>query len=268
MTTAQPATVHHASNIAEFSQENEKWSLWKEKFNIHLDEIECTDEKIKKSILLKAIGSEAYELVHNVCAPVAPNTKTLIELIAVLDTHYTPAKIIFHERKLFHTATMNETETVSQWYSRIKKLALNCEFGDSLEIMILDTFVTGLPDKIYEKLCEEDQTLTSANALKKALLMETKFATRKDDYAANVNYMKKHGKTAWSKKGNNNNNTDDGSKGNNNNNNKKQNTCKHCGWRTHDSSECRFKKHTCHTCNKVGHLSSVCRLKKEKSNNC
>lgn len=79
----------------------------------------------------------------------------------VIEAHYTPPTIIFRERKNFHSAIQNENETVAEWHSRVKKLALSCKFNDKLEAFVLDRFIMGINEKIFERLCEEDERLQS-----------------------------------------------------------------------------------------------------------
>ncbi|XP_055918303.1 uncharacterized protein K02A2.6-like [Eupeodes corollae] len=223
------STVVHSTTISEFNPSEDKWGIWKERLDIHFTEINCTDEKAKKAILLKSIGSSAYELLRSLCDPKTPVNIDLSELCDILESHFTPPTIVYHERKNFHDAIRNENESVSTWYARIKKLALQYE------------------------------NLSLADALKKAMIFETKFAM-KVNTDSEVNYMS-------SKKG-----QKPRNKCNNNNNRKtpvqppgKKTACTRCGWKTHEATTCPYKEATCHTCSKKGHLSSVCRSKQENN---
>lgn len=264
-------TLVQTTNIPEFSPNQETWFIWKEKLDIHLCEINASEENTKKSILLKSIGASSYSLLHSLCSPQTPVSKTFKELCEILETHFTPPTIIFRERKNFYLTKKNEDETISQWFAKVKKLALNCKFGSNLDAFVLDKFVMGLPNKIYERICEEDENLTLSDALKKALIMESKISSREDNTCdVSVNYIKKtvHN-TRWSK--NRNVNTErniserNGNKNNNNNYSGSKNyriKCIHCGWTNHKSNMCKFKSSSCHNCGKIGHLSTVCRNKK------
>ncbi|XP_046803806.1 uncharacterized protein K02A2.6-like [Lucilia cuprina] len=145
-------TIYHPNNMPQFSPRNESWLLWKEKLDIHFTEINCTEESTKKATLLKAIG------------PIAT--------LQLTKMHYTPPTIIFRERKSFHTAIQGEDETVAEWHARVKKLALACKFGVHLDAFVLDRFIMGINNKIFERLCEEDEKITIEDALRKALIME------------------------------------------------------------------------------------------------
>lgn len=257
--TTTHSTVLQTVNVPEFSPANETWNIWKEKLEIHFSEINCTAEAAKRTILLKSIGTTAYTLLHTLCSPSSPVSKDLNELYGILATHFSPPTIVFRERKNFHSAVKSNDETIAEWFAKIKLLALNCNFGDSLDAFVLDKFVVGLPDRIFERFCEETETLTLANALRKAMIFETKFLSQADALDSSVNFVKGNSygsnnkKSNWKKSGKKNNGS-----GNNNNNGAKK-TCSHCDWRNHDSNSCKFKNSTCHSCSKVGHLASVCR---------
>lgn len=246
-------TFFQTTSIAEFNPIEDKWIIWKERLDIHFSEILCTEDNSKRAILLKSIGSAAYELLRSLCDPVQPIKKDYDDLIKILDEHYTPPIIIYHERKIFHDATRNENESVSMWYARIKKLAFQCKFGAELEVMVKDKFITQLPEKVFIRICEENEKLTLQEALKKALMFETKFAVRNESTDSDVNFMRSSHHNHRKPSNNNNNKSSD----------KKPHgkKCTRCGWKTHDASTCKFKDATCHTCSKIGHLSSVCRSK-------
>ena len=144
-------------------------------------------DNVRKSILLKSIGAVPYKVLHSLCSPVTPVSKSFEVLCGILDTQYTPPTIIFSERKIFHTATMQQSESVAEWYARVKTLALNCKFGVSLDAFVLNQFVLGLPNFMFERLCEEDESLTIQTALRKAMILETKNIIKggKEDNAVN-----------------------------------------------------------------------------------
>ncbi|KAL7723816.1 hypothetical protein ACLKA6_016278 [Drosophila palustris] len=155
------------------------------------------------------------------------NQQSSSELCQILDTHFTPPKIIFNERKQFYLATSKPDESVAAWYARVKQLAMSCNFGAHLNAMALDKFVVGLQPRIFDKMCEEDETLTLEQALRKALIMESKIATKtvsSTDAAEGVNFMRR------SKKGSTSSSQQQDS------NSSKKKPCKHCGWRNHAST--------------------------------
>ncbi|XP_055302926.1 uncharacterized protein K02A2.6-like [Sitodiplosis mosellana] len=182
-----------ASSMPEFNP-TENWNLWFERLELHFVEIECTDEKQKISILLKLIGAEAYQILHCLCSPKLPSKEKYNDLCALMKAHYTPPVIVFNERRNFYAAKMGADERVASWFARVKRLSLDCKFvaGD-LERIVLDKFVVELPSKIFEKLCEEDETLTLQTALKKAMMKETKIQQSQNS-SVDVNFIKARGK--------------------------------------------------------------------------
>lgn len=248
-------TVLRSSQMPEFEPNTHKWSEWKERLEVHFAEIGCADDddSAKKSTLLKSICAECYSLLHAVCHPIVPVKKTYKELCQLLETHYSPPVIVFRERLNFYLATKNSSESVTAWYARVKMLAVKCKFAH-LDDSVRDKFACGMAseEKIFDKLCEEDESLTLADALKKALIQETKINAKSaygTQATAEVNFVR-HGSS-------------NGTKGKG----QPKKKCKHCGWTNHEAATCKFKQATCNSCSKVGHLASICRSKDKKKNN-
>ncbi|XP_075150408.1 uncharacterized protein LOC142224514 [Haematobia irritans] len=251
-TAPATVTVFQTSNVPEFTPSVESWQVWKEKLDIHFCEVNCVDDNAKKAILLKSIGPAAYNILHSLCSPDPPVTKAYKELCEILGVHFTPPVIVFKERKEFHLSVKSDGETVAEWYARVKRLALNCKFGDNLEAFVLNQFVVGLPETIFEKLCDEDESLTLQNALKRAMIVETRMSA-KQYVSDSVNYVNRsmsavnRSEYRSSEK-------------------KKYGPCKHCGWRNHESQFCKYKESRCYKCKAVGHLAAVCRGKRNGVN--
>ncbi|XP_059217655.1 uncharacterized protein LOC131994788 [Stomoxys calcitrans] len=283
-------TVFQTTNVNEFNPNMESWEVWKERLEIHFCEIGCTEDNIKKSILLKSIGAVPYKVLHSLCSPDSPVRKTYDELCVILDTQYTPPTIVFSERKKFHVAVKNDGESVAEWYARVKTLALNCKFGAHLDAFILNQFVMGLPNFMFERLCEEDETLTVQSALRKAMILETKnMAKVAERDQSSVNFVnrskpsRKNGGGGYSGNSYGGNISGGGSSGgsgsrgsgsrgnfcgsrDNNGDGERKSSCSHCGWRNHSSQSCKYKNSKCHSCGKIGHLASVCYNKKRSVN--
>jgi hypothetical protein len=62
---------------------------------------------------------------------------------------------------------------VITYYGRLKKLSVDCKFGEFLEAVLLDKFVTGLrPGQVLDRLCEENESLTLQQAVDIAINKE------------------------------------------------------------------------------------------------
>lgn len=138
----------------------------------------------------------------------------------------------------------------------MKKLAVQCKFGSFLDAFVVNKFISGLgKGRIFERLCEEDETITMERALKIAIIAETKYTARsKTSDESEVNYIHKQ-------KSNNNSKSDKSKHVEEN-----KVPCKHCGWKNHKSDACKFSKAKCHTCGKIGHLASICKNKSKEIN--
>lgn len=260
----RPSNIIQASSMPEFDT-SENWILWHERLEMHFREIGCETDASKISTLLKTIGSEAYGVVHSLCSPSSPSTKTYKELCDLMSQQYTPPVIVYQERKNFYSSTIAPNEKVAAWFARVKKLAINCKFGAELDSIVKDKFIMELPSKIFEKICEEDESLTLNNAFKKALLRETKLNQSSD--RSEVNFVKPHG---FNRNNRNNRNNNNNRRPNSNNSARSSNgtansPCAHCGWKNHTSASCKFRESTCNSCGSIGHLANICRKKDNKN---
>lgn len=249
----------HTSQMPIF-ENGDNWILWNERLELHFEQLKITEEISKVSTLLRSLSSETYQVIHSICSPTAPNKKKYKDLTDLCKQQFTTPVIVYQERRKFHTAKMTPNENVSSWFARVKKLAIDCTFGDHLDKIVKDKFIMELPPKIFEKLCEEDESLTLISAYKKAMIRETKIG-QSTTSIEEVNYVKPHGRS--------NNNNKSPRHNNNNRGNGKSNEkphgsagnpkCSHCGWKNHTSSNCKFKNSTCHSCGAVGHLKNICK---------
>lgn len=272
-TSESKATISQTTNfinstIPEFDTST-NFADWLQRLEIHfMDHGAEGDENKQKSMLLKSVGSEAYGLLRALCDPMKPVQKSYDDLVALLTSHFTPPKIIFRERLNFYTAVKDKNETVCAWFARVKKFAMNCGF-EALDEVIRDKFVIGMAgeEKIFDKLCEEGVKLTSGDALKKAMIAETKIKAN-----ASVNLVRKttYSKGKKNRNGNisqttNKSNSNNGSGGSSTNNGKT--ACVHCGWKNHLSHECRYKDSSCNICGQKSHIATVCKKKSDKKSN-
>lgn len=160
--------IVQSTPMPEFSPKVGTWEEWRERLELQFCEEDITEDRIKKNTLLRAMGNEAYSLVRTLCDPRLPTDKTYAELCDIMAEHYMPPIIIFRERQNFYTAIKGSDESVTDWFSHVKHLAKKCKFKD-LDEAVRDKFIMGLSNEkqIFEKLCELDEKLTSADALRK-----------------------------------------------------------------------------------------------------
>jgi Retrotransposon gag protein len=116
-----------------------------------------TPETDRVAVLLNQIDADAYKTLRNLCNPEPPGSKTFDEIYALLRRQYVPETSSWKERRTFFNARQKPTETVNQWFLRLKTLAINCEFGKELPDMLKTKFVFGLHESVIsERISEEN----------------------------------------------------------------------------------------------------------------
>lgn len=131
--------------------------------------------------------------------------------------------------------------------AELRKLAQDCNFGDTLTVMLRDRLVCGVnDDSIQRRLLAEDG-LTFETALRKAQAIE---AANKD--MADL-HKDKTSRTVFK--------MDTGAKS------KSTFTelCYRCGGSNHGPKDCRFANEKCYNCGKMGHVKRVCRMKPQET---
>lgn len=166
--------VNTSGGMPIFQPDCHKFEDWIDLLEVHFLENGVTEDDKMISILIKAVGINTYGLLKQLCHPILPYKKKYTELIEMLKQQFGQRTVVFFERKVFFAANKSDSESVNNWYARCRKLATNCEFGSLLDSFLVSKFVTGLSGKIFEALCEEDEKLTLANALKKSINSRSK----------------------------------------------------------------------------------------------
>lgn len=151
--------------IPTFSQSVDDWKTYSE----ILDQffiVNGVDDEKKSAFLISCIGIETYKTLRDLCHPVLPKDKPFTELSEILRKQFSPQVAIFRERTNFYNAKQSPNENVTAWYGRLKRLSVDCRFGDTLEAVLVDKFITGLKiGQVLDRLCEENETLTLQQAV-------------------------------------------------------------------------------------------------------
>ena len=147
-------------NIGAFDEETEKFEDYADRFDAFMAANDIADDK-KTNLLLTSIGPSSYKLLKNLTSPAAPNSKTYIELILLLKSHFDPQPIVIAERHKIWTAMQEEDESVADFVVRLKKLSSTCCFGTFLEEALRDRLVSGL----HKKMMKAQKTLLTVKDL-------------------------------------------------------------------------------------------------------
>ncbi|XP_046969825.1 uncharacterized protein LOC124537154 [Vanessa cardui] len=283
----------------------EHFDLGKDDWNLYVDRLEqyfiVNDVKpaIRVATLITVIGSDAYELMVNLCTPVKPSAKSYEELVDVMRRHLQPKPSVLAERFKFRQRVQRD-ESVAEYAAALKKLTKYCGFcSKTLLENLRDQFVCGISsDCIRQRMFAEDN-ITFDSAFKLAVTMEAAEAdaalvegrTRRlgdggPEAEASINqitsrnrgtgrrgmYLQKYMNVGTREPVLSNGTSDISgaiiSRRSDNNINdfarqKKGTTfkqvCDVCG-ANHQVNRCKFRLYICRVCNKQGHLKKVCPL--------
>lgn len=159
-------------SIPNFNQYCDNWDTYAEILEQFFIVNNIEDEK-KSAFLISCIGAETYKTLRDLCHPFLPKDKSFDELAGLLKKQFSPQIAIFRERTNFYEAKQLPGENVITYYGRLKKLSVDCKFGEFLEAVLLDKFITGLrPGQVLDRLCEENETLTLQQAVDIAMNKE------------------------------------------------------------------------------------------------
>lgn len=163
-------------NIPEFYCGSDDWNVYSERLDQYFEVNDIPDTK-RSALLISVVGNEAYKTLRDLCHPDLPKNKPFEELCILLQKQYSPQVSIYRERIKFYKAKQESYENVSQWYGRVKTLSIDCKFGENLDTVLMDRFVSGLRNPmILDRICEEDETLTLAKAVELAVNKESAVA--------------------------------------------------------------------------------------------
>ena len=103
-----------------------------------------TDGDKGKAVFLTFIRATKYNLLKTLVHPQKPQDLSLDELLDALQKHYQPRIVVIAERYRFYKRQQREGESIAVYQSELRRLAKDCQFGDSLSTALHDQLVCGL----------------------------------------------------------------------------------------------------------------------------
>ncbi|XP_060742372.1 uncharacterized protein K02A2.6-like [Tachysurus vachellii] len=228
--------------VTPFDCQSQSWEEYCEILQHFFEANGIADAPKQRAILLSTVGIQTYSLLRSLLSPVKPGTRTFGELVDLLKEHFNPKPSEIVQRFKFNSRSRAEGESVLEYVAVLRKLALDCNYGDKLTEMLRDRLVCGIcDDRIQRRLLAESE-LTFERALKLAQALETANNDVKDLQAqcseSSIS-MRLHRMSV----------KQDG----------KGRACYRCGSLHHLANECGFISEKCHRCGKQGHIMKVCR---------
>ena len=132
------------------------WKAHFDNLEVFFDANFIKDDVIKVSFLISTIGEEAYQILRALCSPIPVYTKTFAELHELMKKHSSERFSVLKKRRHFSNMQQLDSESINQWYERVSRNALQCNFDGQLDDRLKDQFVAGMKEgKVLEKIWEE-----------------------------------------------------------------------------------------------------------------
>jgi len=225
-----------------------RWKKWKRSFGYFIDARAIDSAAQKRALLLDCAGEEVQDIFDTLPEEETPEND-YAKAIAALDKYFTPRTNIPYERFIFRRTGIEEGENITRYVTKLKQLAVSCEFADR-DDMIRDQVIEKCKsDQLRRKLLEKGSTLTLVDVITISQTYET-VTKQSGDIASGGNVMPSCadiGKV--SKSSSNINNRRPGS----------DRQCYRCKSRNHiaSSMSCPARGAKCKHCQKEGHYAGA-----------
>jgi hypothetical protein len=232
----------------------------------------ATDPDRRVPILLSSIGLRSLSVIRSLCAPAAPDSKTFDQLLELLKKHFgkTPSKSL--ARQKFNEARQRDSETVEQFDARLRELAIDCDYGGSLEDRLKEQLINGVREDALKKKLLGSEEDSLADLLKKARTFEqvardVRSSRQSDSASSDAHYVQQaRAPTSKSTRPQPYSSRPPGTQlksadcSRNPNASGKQpiHPCHRCGGTTHFADACWYRDKECNYCHGIGHKAKVC----------
>ncbi|XP_054283201.1 uncharacterized protein K02A2.6-like [Macrosteles quadrilineatus] len=208
-----------------------------------------SDERSKearKDLLLAYVGSEPLQKMQNYFIPKNLDSCSYEENKTAFFTLYGPNQTIFAARFEFERAVRNESESFTEYFTRLKKLSKHCRYGQGLDERIRDRFIAGVFNEQFEVEVRHrwpdgvetgGSVVTAERVFQLARSMERARNEVNASTTSNVCFVKKRQTTG------------------------QVNGCENCGRYRCVKEKCPAKGQECLKCRKIGHFARVCKRK-------
>ena len=145
---------------------SEHWKSFKQEFEIFLaaSGLDEKADKRKVMVLLNQVGPDGLAVYNTFAWDNVGDEHKLAKVFQRFETHCNPMKNETFERHIFKSRTQKADEAIDQFVTDLRRLSVNCNYGDLRESLIRDQVVSGVSNtEIQERLLREtDLTLDSA----------------------------------------------------------------------------------------------------------
>ena len=231
-----------------------KWKVWLEDFEMYITANGITDKKKKRALLLYQAGSRVREIFRQL--PDRGEDDDYDTAVTKLNGYFEPQKHRLYEVYKFREARQGSTETLDQYYTRLRSLSARCEFSDSDFEILVQIVLCGSSTRL-RKHALKDPKLTLKDILiigrqyerSEQQTQEIEDGFKHDNKASEDSALYALRKTR---------NTDDTKRSGNS-------FCRNCGgeW-PHKNGQCPARGKECRNCLKYNHFARVCRSSRQE----
>ena len=141
---------------------------WRRRFETYLVALDVKDNTQKRALLLYQAGQKTQEIFETL-SDTGEDYKTAIEK---LDEYFLPKKNVDYETFRFRQASQKSEETIDQFVTRLRKLAVHCEFGN-VDKEIKAAIIQNCTSKRLRRYALREEDMTLEKLLSKARALET-----------------------------------------------------------------------------------------------
>ncbi len=137
-----------------------RWGKWVSSFKLYLMASGIKDDAQKRALLLHLGGSDVQDIFATM--EDTGEDKDYDVALTKLNDYFTPKKNVPYERHIFRQAVQEQGESVDSFVSRLKQLAVTCDFGDHKDDFIRDQVIDKCTSTALRRrlLREKDLTLS------------------------------------------------------------------------------------------------------------
>lgn len=137
-----------------------RWAKWVRSFKLYLMASGIKDDAQKRILLLHLGGWDVQDIF--VTMEDTGNDKDYEVALRNLNNYFTQKNNVLYERHIFWLAVQEQGESVDSFVSRLKQLAVMCDFGDHKDDLICDQVIDKCTSTALRRrlLREKDLTLS------------------------------------------------------------------------------------------------------------